>query len=61
MTFLKLQDGSLMVFAPLHYDSAMRATLQKLGDVQHIVVRLLRWCWCCCSCCAGNKKMTRSL
>ena len=40
MTFLKLEDGSLMVFAPLHIDSAMRATLQKLGHVKHIVVRM---------------------
>ena len=37
MTVIRLQDGSLILHSPIHYDHALRRSLEKYGAIAHIV------------------------
>ena len=37
MTVIRLQDGSLILHSPIHYDHALRRSLEKYGAIAHLV------------------------
>jgi len=37
MTVIRLADGSLFVHSPVHFDDEIRATLDRIGPVRHVV------------------------
>lgn len=37
MTIFKLADGDLLIYSPTHYRETLRAAIEKLGSIKHLV------------------------